>query len=77
MYMLWIQLFIAVTYLLLSFAVHFSFSIMVKCWALDPNDRPSFEKLSSTLGKLLHVASGYLELNMVLLPSQGDEEDSA
>ena len=76
MCMLWVQLFIAVL-LIVSFAIHFSFSIMVKCWALDPNDRPSFEKLSSTLGKLLQVASGYLELNMVLLPSQEDEEDSA
>ena len=77
MCMLSVHSLIAVTYLLLSFVVHFSFSIMVKCWALDPNDRPSFEKLSSTLGKLLQVASGYLELNMVLLTSQGDEEDSA
>ena len=45
-----------------------SFSIMKKCWALNPEDRPGFEKLSSTLGKLIETAAGYLELSMVLLP---------
>ena len=47
---------------------------MMKCWALNPEDRPGFEKLSSTLGKLMEIAAGYLELSMVLLPS--DHEDN-
>ena len=47
---------------------------MVKCWALDPADRPTFDKLSSTLGKLLQTAAGYLELNMVLLPETTTED---
>ena len=54
-----------------------SFSIMVKCWALDSEDRPTFEKLSTTLEKLLQMAAGYLELNMVLpSPGNADEDES-
>ena len=49
---------------------------MVKCWAIDPNNRPTFEKLSSTLSNLLQIAAGYLELSMVLLPSKSDEDGS-
>ena len=49
---------------------------MVKCWALDPEDRPTFEKLSANLGKLLHTAAGYLELGMVLLPPEDNEDES-
>ena len=50
---------------------------MVKCWAFDPEDRPTFEKLSTTLEKLLHMAAGYLELNMVLLPPGSADEDES
>ena len=50
---------------------------MVKCWTLDPEDRPTFEKLSTTLEKLLQIAAGYPELNMVLLsPGNADEDES-
>ena len=48
----------------------------MKCWAIDPRDRPSFKMLSSTLGKLLETAADYLELSMVLLPSKTDEDES-
>ena len=46
---------------------------MVKSWALDPDDRPTFEKLSSTLDRLLQLLAGYLELGMQLQPQQQDE----
>ena len=46
---------------------------MMKCWALSPEDRPGFEKLSSSLEKLLNISAGYLELSMVLLPSEAEE----
>ena len=49
---------------------------MVKCWALSPEDRPTFEKLSATLGNLLQTTAGYLELGMVLLPTEDNEDDS-
>lgn len=46
---------------------------MIKSWALDPDDRPTFEKLSSTLDRLLQLLAGYLELGMQLQPQQQDE----
>ena len=49
----------------------------MKCWALNPEDRPGFEKLSSSLGRLLEISAGYLELSMVLLPSEEDNEEVA
>ena len=48
--------------------------MMKKCWALNPEDRPGFEKLSDMLGKLLEISTGYLELSMVLLPSEDNED---
>ena len=54
-----------------------SFSIMVKCWALDPEDRPTFETLSTTLEKLLQMEDCSLELNMVLLPPGNAYEDES
>ena len=46
---------------------------MVQCWTLDPENRPTFKQLSTSIDKLLQTASGYLELNMVLLPPKDDE----
>ena len=47
---------------------------MVKCWTLNPEDRPTFRELISDVDKLLQRAAGYLELNMVLLPPTDDED---
>jgi hypothetical protein len=47
--------------------------MMMKCWALSPEDRPDFKKLSSSLGKLVAISAGYLELSMVLLPSEAED----
>ena len=52
----------------------YSFSIMVKCWTLNPEDRPSFRELISDIDKMLQRAAGYLELNMALLPPTDDED---
>ena len=46
---------------------------MVKSWALNPNDRPTFEKLSSTLDRLLQLSAGYLELGMQLQAQHQEE----
>ena len=53
----------------------YSFSMIMKCWTLEPEDRPTFKELSSDIDELLQTAAGYLELNMVLLPPK-DEENS-
>ena len=49
---------------------------MMKCWALNPEDRPGSKKLSSTLGKVMEISAGYLELSMVLLQSEDCEDAS-
>ena len=46
---------------------------MVKSWALNPNDRPTFEKLRSTLDRLLQLSAGYLELGMQLQPQHQEQ----
>lgn len=46
---------------------------MVKCWTLNPDDRPTFSELISDVDKQLQKAAGYLELNMVLLPPTDEE----
>ncbi len=50
---------------------------MMKCWALNSEDRPTFKKLNSDIDKELQRAAGYLELNMVLLPPTNDEESDS
>ena len=50
---------------------------MMKCWALNSEDRPTFKQLTSDIDKELQRAAGYLELNMVLLPPTNDEESDS
>ena len=33
---------------------------MLKCWDSDPEDRPSFTKIGSTISKALQTMEGYL-----------------
>ena len=45
-----------------------SFAVLFKCWKASPDDRPTFEALSTTFGSLLDSEAGYMEINMVLEP---------
>ena len=36
---------------------------MLKCWDSDPEDRPSFAKIGSTISKALQIMSGYLDMS--------------
>ena len=36
---------------------------MFKCWDYDPEDRPSFTKMGSTISKALHTMEGYLDMS--------------
>ena len=47
---------------------------MVKCWALNPEDRPEFKQLEGKVGKLLNFVADYIELTMELLPKEEGEE---
>lgn len=50
---------------------------MVRCWALDPRDRPTFKELNTTMDELLQSAAGYSEFNMSLLPVPGGQDNAA
>ena len=47
--------------------------MVYKCWKVDPDERPSFEALSSTFDEKMQAVAGYLELKMVF-ESQGGRE---
>ena len=49
---------------------YYSYSVVYKCWKVDPDERPCFETLSLTFDEKLQAVAGYLELKMVL-ESQG------
>ena len=36
--------------------VYFSYGIMLRCWAADPEDRPTFNDLSTNFGDLLQAS---------------------
>ena len=36
---------------------------MLKCWDSDPEDRPSFTKIGSTISKALQTMEGYLYMS--------------
>ena len=45
----------------------------MKCWTLDPEDRPDFNQLEGKVGKLLKLVADYMELTMELLPTEDSE----
>ena len=42
----------------------------MKCWALNPEDRPDFKQLEGKVSKLLNLLADYMELTMELLPTE-------
>ena len=50
------------------------YSIIVKCWALNPEDRPDFNQLEGKVGKLLKLIADYMEFSMELLPTEESDE---
>ncbi|KAL5476074.1 hypothetical protein EMCRGX_G025977 [Ephydatia muelleri] len=45
--------------------VHFRYSLMLRCWDSDPEDRPTFAKIAITISKALQIMSDYLDLSMI------------
>ena len=43
----------------------FRYSLMLECWDSNPEDRPSFIKIGSSLSKALMIMSGYLDVCLV------------
>ena len=49
---------------------------MSKCWDSDPEDRPSFTKIGSTISKALQTMEGYLDVSAagtVIVPATQKE----
>ena len=42
---------------------YFRYSLMLNCWDSDPNDRPSFTMIASTISKLLQIMPGYQDMS--------------
>ena len=38
---------------------------MLKCWDSDPEDRPSFTKIGSTISRALETMSEYVDISLV------------
>ena len=52
-----------------------SYLIMQKCWYSEPDARPAFSELASTLSTMLEMVAGYVELTMCLPATATDEVD--
>ncbi len=49
-------------------------SLMNSCWYEAPDERPSFSKLATELESMLSSLVGYMELNMTLTVTPGDDD---
>ena len=54
------------TYLKYLLHLHCSYSVMQSCWKSEPEDRPQFSELVSTISDILESTAGYVELAMSL-----------
>jgi len=53
---------------------HCSYSVMRNCWEREPEKRPQFSELVSTISSILESTAGYLELAMSLQTVKSDYE---
>ena len=52
-----------------------SYSVMQNCWESDPEKRPQFSELVTTISRILEAAAGYLELAMSLQDTRADDDN--
>ena len=50
--------------------------LMLDCWELDPEDRPTFSKLVKDIESYLTESAGYLDFNKFPHSSEDDDDDS-
>ena len=48
---------------------------MLKCWESDPEDRPSFTKIGSTISKVLQTMEEYLDISVADTPKLPPAQD--
>ena len=41
----------------------YRYSIMLKCWNSDPNERPSFSTLAKSISEFAEMTAGYLDVS--------------
>ena len=63
---------VSISLRLLSFVL-LRYNIIKKCWKEDPSERPTFEDLVTMLDIGLQEVAGYLEMEMVLVPKEGED----
>ena len=42
-----------------------SYSLLLQCWDVHPEERPDFSQLVITIASMLEAVSGYLSLNII------------
>eukprot|EP00731_Ephydatia_muelleri_P030200 Em0021g723a len=52
------------------------YSLMLRCWDSDPEDRPTFAKIAVTISKALQIMSDYLDLSMKVNAQNGNHESA-
>ena len=57
----------------MQYVLHCSYSVMQSCWKSEPEDRPQFSELVSTISDILQSTAGYVELAMSLQHYQATE----
>ena len=43
-----------------------SYEIMMQCWKMSPEDRPTFKEICSNVSKFIERVAGYLEIGFNL-----------
>ena len=56
------------------FYTYSRYIIFKKCWKLEPSERLTFEDLVAMLDIRLQEIAGYLEMDMALVPNEGEDK---
>ena len=56
---------------------HCSYEIMMQCWKMSPEDRPTFEEICSSVSKIIERVAGYLEIGFNPFTGGGAVEGGA
>ncbi len=50
----------------------FRYKILLSCWEEDPDERPKFSELASTIAMMLEGIAGYMPLQLYTLSAYGE-----
>ena len=49
---------------MIAISLHHSYILMERCWEMEPENRPTFEKIYNDITAYLERESGYLEMSL-------------